>query len=183
MSSPPSNYGQTPSQTAGPFLHIGFAHLCRDEVIEPSGGAATVRVTGRVFDGDAAPVPDAALEIWQADAAGGYDRAGAHGFGRVYTDDAGRFSFTTVRPGAASSAGGAIRAPHLVVTLFTRGLLKQLVTRMYFPGETRNEADAVLTLAPRDRRHTLIARQRASNDDLEWDIVLQGDDETVFFSW
>ena len=61
MSSPPSNYGQTPSQTAGPFLHIGFAHLCRDEVIEPSGGAATVRVTGRVFDGDAAPVPGLAV--------------------------------------------------------------------------------------------------------------------------
>jgi protocatechuate 3,4-dioxygenase alpha subunit len=174
---------QTPSQTAGPFLHIGFAHLCRDEVIAPPDAASAVTVTGRVLDGDGAPVPDAALEIWQADTEGRYDATGARGFGRVYTDDAGRFRFITVRPGALPSVAGVVRAPHLVVTVFMRGLLKQVVTRMYFPDDARNDADAVLALVPPDRRHTLLARADVTTGVVEWDIVLQGENETVFFTW
>ena len=178
MSTPAPDHVATASQTAGPFLHIGFAHLCRDEIVSASDDATVVSITGRMIDGDGAPVPDAALEIWQPDADGTSDQRGARGFGRVYTNDDGRFRFTTVRPGASSGS-----APHLVVTLFMRGLLQQLVTRMYFPDDAANESDPVLALVPSDRRHTLIARHGASEGVVEWDIVLQGENETAFFTW
>src|SRR5262245_44908479 len=116
----------TPSQTAGPFFHIGFAHLCTDCVLEARAGDVPVTVRGRVVDGSGAPVPDAALEIRQS-----AEPSGTSGFARVHTDDDGAFMFTTIRPSVVAQA----QSPHLAVTVFARGLLRQLNTRMYFPNE------------------------------------------------
>jgi protocatechuate 3,4-dioxygenase alpha subunit len=130
------------------------------------------------------------VEIWQADAQGRYahpedTRAvpltpGFRGFGRVPTDGDGRFRFFTIKPGTVADPQGGLQAPHLVVSVFLRGLLKRLVTRVYFPDEPRNADDRVLRLVPAERRGTLVARQTAS-DELAWDIILQGVGETVFF--
>ena len=117
-------------------------------------------------------MPDAVLEIWQADARGRLGAPGYRGFGRVATDAAGRFRIATVRPGSVDG-----QAPHLVVSLFARGLLRRLLTRVYLPGEGLG-ADGVLARVPAERRATLVARGAGP---LLWDIVLQGDGETVFF--
>jgi protocatechuate 3,4-dioxygenase alpha subunit len=156
----------TPSQTVGPFFSFGLAE--RPEVF--AGG--DVRLEGRVFDGNGDPVPDALVELWQADRDGNYGD-GADGFGRCATDGDGRYAFTTVKPGAVSP-----HAPHVAVSLFARGLLKRLVTRIYFPDEPdANAADPALARA--DRPETLIATR--DGDALRFDIHLQGDQETVFF--
>jgi protocatechuate 3,4-dioxygenase, alpha subunit len=185
MTSPPelpAGLEPTPSQTAGPFFHIGFEHLCRATVIAPGDDGASVTVRGRVIDGDGAPVPDAAIEIWQANSNGAY-AAGSHGFGRVCTDDEGCFSFATVRPGVVVGSNGEPQAPHLVVVLLMRGLLKPLKTRMYFADDHRNATDPVLSCCvPRDRRDTLVARVESPGV-VSWTIVLQGLNETVFFEW
>jgi len=171
----------TPSQTAGPFFDVGFAHLCRASVLEPRDGDFGVKVHGRVIDGNGAPVPDAAIEIWQAGRDGRY-ASDDSGFARIHTDDAGIFAFTTIRPGGVSTASGETHAPHLSVTVFARGLLKHLTTRMYFPDDPANERDPVLALVPQTRRGTLIA-ERQDDGVFEWKVVLQGDEETVFFTW
>jgi protocatechuate 3,4-dioxygenase alpha subunit len=180
----------TASQTVGPFLHIGLEWLTRDQLAPLGVSGERVTVEGRVLDGDGQPVTDAFIEVWQANAQGKY----AHpedwqekpvdpefqGFGRVPTDNRGAFRFTTVKPGRVPNSGGGLQAPHLLIAVFMRGLLKQLVTRLYFPDEPSNAADPVLSLVPAERRPTLIARGRDSGV-LEWDVVLQGQDETVFF--
>jgi protocatechuate 3,4-dioxygenase alpha subunit len=172
----------TASQTVGPFFHIGLTHLRRDHVLQPVRNEAPVTVRGRVLDGSAAPIRDVAIELWQAGADGTYDRVGARGFGRIYPDDDGNFTFSTIRPGAVPGPAQATQAPHLVVTLFMRGLLKQLMTRMYFPDDHRNATDPILALVPPERRETLIAHPAdAASSVLHWDVVLQGDGETVFF--
>ena len=171
----------TPSQTVGPFFRIGLRHLRREQVIPPRDGDAEVKVRGRVIDGNGEPIHDVAIEIWQAGTDGVYDHVGARGFGRVFPDDAGEFTFTTVRPGPVPGPEDTTQAPHLVVVLFMRGLLKQLFTRMYFPDEPRNETDPVLMLVPAERRSTVIAREADGVGRLTWNIVLQGDGETVFF--
>jgi protocatechuate 3,4-dioxygenase, alpha subunit len=181
----------TPSQTVGPFFSIGFAWLeCADWTGTASGARITIR--GRVLDGDGKPVPDAVLEIWQADSEGRY----AHpsdasnppsdknffGFGRVPVNDQGGFRFTTIRPGQVPGPNGERQSPHLAVSLFMRGLLRRLITRVYFPGEPSNEVDAILALVPRQRRHTLIAKHDdVDKQTLVWDVHLQGENETVFF--
>jgi protocatechuate 3,4-dioxygenase alpha subunit len=170
----------TASQTAGPFVHIGLTWLCRDCLAPPGAPGDRVTVGGRVLDGDGQPVTDAFIEIWQADPHGRYADPVFHGFGRVPTDAHGGFRFTTVKPGRVPGPGGVLQAPHLLIAVFARGLLKQLVTRMYFPDEPGNAADAVLALVPADRRPTLVARARGAGV-LAWDIVLQGRDETAFF--
>ncbi|MEU6246969.1 protocatechuate 3,4-dioxygenase subunit alpha [Glycomyces sp. NPDC047010] len=162
----------TPGQTVGPFY--GFALPYEHGPVIVPGGA--LHVHGTVFDGAGEPVPDALIEVLQADPQG---RVGGL-FGRCSTAPAGRFSFTTVRPGATSDGC----APHLAVMVHARGLLLQLHTRMYFPDEPRNAHDPVLAKVPDDRRHTLIAV--ADQDGLRFDIRLQGDGETgegetVFF--
>jgi protocatechuate 3,4-dioxygenase alpha subunit len=143
-----------------------------------------------VFDGDGVPVNDAMIEIWQADAqgryAGGRDgptRANTafQGFGRSATDKDGVYGFETVKPGAVAGPGGAMQAPHIVVCIFSRGMLRQLYTRVYFADETSNASDPVLALVPEDRRDTLIARQVSGQPAYEFDIRLQGENETVFF--
>jgi protocatechuate 3,4-dioxygenase alpha subunit len=170
----------TASQTAGPFVHIGLTWLCRDCLAPPGADGERVTVEGRVLDGDGQPVTDAVIEIWQADPHGRYADPAFHGFGRVATDGHGGYRFTTVKPGRVPGPGGILQAPHLLIAVFARGLLKQVVTRMYFPDEPGNAADPVLALVPAYRRPTLVARARGPGV-LAWDIVLQGRDETVFF--
>jgi len=182
----------TPSQTVGPFLSIGFSALAVDALAAEKPGGERVRIHGRLLDGDGKGASDGVIEVWQANVHGRYaspedpqnkpiDRA-FRGFGRVLTNADGEFRFSTVKPGRVPGPGGTSQAPHLAVTVFMRGLLKQLLTRMYFPEEAANEADPVLKRVPADRRHTLIAR-RGADDALHWNIVLQGEDETVFFDF
>ncbi|MGB7437182.1 MAG: protocatechuate 3,4-dioxygenase subunit alpha [Candidatus Acidiferrum sp.] len=183
----------TPSQTVGPYFSIGFAWLERRDLTGPSGVERRITIRGRVIDGAGEPVPDSVLEIWQADADGRYahpedaaERMTANhffGFGRVPVNHDGKFEFITIKPGQVSGGDGKPQAPHLVVSVFMRGLLRRLVTRIYFPGEPSNESDAVLARVPPERRGTLIARRESSSDTeiLLWDVHLQGKDETVFF--
>ncbi|MEP6996994.1 MAG: protocatechuate 3,4-dioxygenase subunit alpha [Betaproteobacteria bacterium] len=182
----------TPSQTVGPYLRIGFTPLAVDKIAPPRAPGEHLTIEGRVFDGDGKPVSDAVLEIWQADSSGKYAdvagkpaRAGGfRGFGRILTDAGGVFRFTTIKPGAVPGPGGATQAPHLVVTLFMRGLLKHMITRLYFPDDPGNAGDAVLLLVPVERRTTLIARRSAqAKATLQWNVVLQGENETVFFDY
>lgn len=184
----------TPSQTVGPFFSIGLSWLERADLTEGTAGGTRISIQGRVFDGDGQPVPDAVLEIWQADANGRYahpedaeELVGAgkfFGFGRVLVNDQGEFMFTTVKPGCVAGPDGTPQAPHLEISVFMRGLLRRLITRIYFPGEAPNEADAVLARVPPKRRHTLIANARgADQGTLLWDVHLQGEKETVFFEY
>ena len=182
----------TSSQTIGPYLHIGMTWLVDENMAGEGVSGERVMLAGRMIDGDGTPVTDAMIEIWQANAHGKYahpedarDLAveqGFSGFGRVYTDDDGRFRVRTIKPGRVPGPDGTAQAPHLNVTIFMRGLLKHLITRVYFPGED-NDADAVLQRVPVARRATLVARRGGSAGALEWDVVLQGENETVFFDY
>jgi len=186
----------TTSQTVGPYLHIGLSGLnCADLTAgQPDLAVASVVIEGRIIDGQGNPVPDGMIEIWQADARGVYrhpddprygepatSTPGFTGFGRVPTEADGSFRFTTIKPGNVPAPDGTLQAPHLLVSLFMRGLLKHLSTRLYFPDEARaNEQDWVLRQTPAARRETLVAQ--ASDDGvLRWNVVLQGAGETVFF--
>ena len=166
------------SQTAGPYWHLidhpEWADLTRH------GDAAGERIvlTGRILDGEGAPVTDAMVEIWQADAEGSFEGA-FHGFGRCATDATGTWRFTTIRPGPVRGPGNAVQAPHVVLTIFARGLLRQLVTRLYFGGEPMNVADPVLDAAGSAGRETMIAEPEGG-DVWRLDIRLQGPGETVF---
>jgi len=182
----------TTSQTVGPFFRIGLDRLnCAD-----IGGVRGERIVveGRVLDGDGVPVPDAVVEIWQANSFGKYDhphdhqdkptQEGFRGYGRVSTSDDGRFCFRTIKPGPVQGPKGTTQAPHLVVSIFMRGLLKRLVTRMYFPGDAEQSHDPVLVLVTPGRRPTLIATEDPkTKGSLRWDIILQGPQETVFFDF
>jgi len=157
------------------------AHDCPGQHIE---------LRGRVLDADSKPVNDALVEIWQADCRGVYAHPedpqlapmapSFRGFGRVPTDEAGRFAFHTVKPGPVADQSGGKQAPHILVSIFMRGLLKHVVSRIYFPDEPLNARDAVLALVPAERQATLVARQVADGM-FEWDVHLQGPNETVFF--
>jgi protocatechuate 3,4-dioxygenase alpha subunit len=180
----------TPSQTVGPFLHIALPWPDGPDVV-PEGTPGELTLTGRVLDGAGNPVTDALIETWQADPDGRFvhpddPRGGApavpgfRGFGRCPTDAEGSYTIRTVRPGELPAPGGAVEAPHLDVSVFARGLLDRVVTRVYFPDEPTNDADPVLTSVPADRRSTLIARAEPAGG-FRFDIVLQGAEETVFF--
>lgn len=181
----------TASQTVGPYFSIGLTKLNNDNLAGPEVTGQRVTIQGRVLDGDGKPVNDAMIEIWQANAHGKYAHPedtqdkplepGFKGFGRVPTDDNGAFRFTTIKPGRVPGPGGATQAPHLVVGVFMRGLLKRLVTRIYFPDEPGNADDPILKLVPAERRQTVIARKSATAGVLEWNIIVQGKEETVFF--
>jgi protocatechuate 3,4-dioxygenase alpha subunit len=152
-----------------------------------------VRVRGRVLDGQGEPVSDAMVEVWQADGEGRYRhpltgwfeqvRGSFVGFGRVATDDDGRWEIDTVVPGPVPGPDGSTQAPHVNVQVFARGLLDLLCTRIYFAGEAANDADPVLSSVPADRRDLLVAQPDDSSDAAAWrfDIVLRGEAETPFF--
>ena len=166
----------TPSQTVGPFFHDC---LLRDDTrcdtIAGRDGDTQIRVEGLVLDGDAAAVPDAVLEMWHT-----------AGFARVGTDDDGRFSLTTVRPARVPYDGSTMQAPHLSVAVFARGLMNHLFTRIYFEDEPSTAGDAILRHVPESRRATLVARAEPGDGltrRYRFDIVLQGEDETVFFDF
>ena len=184
----------TPSQTVGPFFHVGMDRAEWNDLTVGNPAGEKIAIEGRVLDGDAAPVPDAVIEIWQANAAGRYnhpdDRQAEkpldpnfRGFGRVATDAEGRFRIVTVKPGPVPGNGNALQAPHINVALFARGLLIHLFTRIYFAGEPGNASDPLLSaIEDSAARQTLIARRTepASPALYRFDIVLQGDNETVF---
>jgi protocatechuate 3,4-dioxygenase, alpha subunit len=183
----------TPSQTVGPYFQIGTDEgFIGPELVAPDHPGAT-ELFGVVRDGDGAPVTDAMIEIWQANAAGRYAHPedtredvpledGFDGFGRATTDGDGRYSLVTVKPGPVPGPGGVMQAPHIDVSVFARGLLKRLVTRVYFPDEAAaNEADPVLSSVPDpEARASLVAV--AEDGGLRFDINLQGDRETTFFA-
>ena len=182
--------GITPSQTIGPFFAYaltprayGGPELATEQVATDGIAGERIRVEGTVYDGDGLPVGDAMIEIWQADPQGRFHasgNAGFTGFGRAETTAEGRYFFETVRPGGLPGPGGARQAPHLTVSVFARGVLVRLATRIYFSDEAANDGDPVLALVPAGRRDTLIA-QRGGDGVFRFDIRLQGEGETVFF--
>jgi protocatechuate 3,4-dioxygenase alpha subunit len=173
----------TPSQTVGPYFLIGLGMLFEDDLAREGVAGERITISGRIFDADGQPIPDAFIEIWQADANGTYpsadSRAPFRGWGRVATDENGRFEFKTIKPGAV---GAGSDAPHINVALFMRGLLRHLYTRIYFAGENANDRDSVLNVVPSARRDTLVAR-KGDTGNYAWDIFMQGPHETVFLDW
>ena len=200
--------GITPSQTVGPFFAYGLAPKGRcqwdpngsyswketvgDNLVTPDASGEKIHIEGRVTDGDGQPINDAMIEIWQADAQGRYahprdNRALPNtqfkGFGRSATDKDGRYGFATVKPGPVPGPNGKAQAPHVVMCIFSRGMLRQIYTRLYFSDEKANEADPILSLVPAARRGTLVAHKEARGGQTiyRFDIRVQGKDETVFF--
>jgi protocatechuate 3,4-dioxygenase alpha subunit len=192
--------GITPSQTVGPFFKYGLTpnrqYAWNDaftaNLVTPDASGDRIRVEGTVYDGDGAPVPDCMLEVWQADAQGRFSdlqdtralpNTAFRGFGRCGTDGEGRYAFDTIKPGPVPDPDGKPQAPHLLLAVFARGMLRHLYTRIYFDGEAANGSDAVLALVPADRRATLIARRQPGNGGAvyKFDLRLQGGEETVFF--
>ena len=181
---------QTPSQTVGPFFKPALIHSGQESLVTASTRGERVAIEGCVLDGDAAAVSDAMIELWQANADGCYDHPedlqervrdrDFHGFGRAATDERGRFRFHTIKPGPVAGPETALQAPHINVSIFARGLLKRLVTRIYFPDDPLNAGDAVLNAIAPARRSTLIAQIERPGV-LRFDIVLRGEHETVFF--
>jgi len=182
----------TTSHTVGPFFTIGLTRLFQSEIAGPGVAGERIAIEGRVLDGDGSPVPDALVEIWQANSHGKYAHPedkqekpvepGFRGYGRQPTDDAGKFRFTTIKPGAVPGPDGKPQAPHIAVSVFSRGLQRRLVTRIYFPDEPANASDFALSRVDPARRATLFAQKVAGQSGvLEWNVILQGAGETVFF--
>jgi len=177
----------TPSQTVGPFFSHALTWLDGPDVV-PAGHPDAIWLRGRVFDGAGEPVPDALIESWQASADGRFDHPddprgavpGFRGFGRSPTDDEGRWAIRTVRPGRVPGADSRPQAPHIDLSIFARGLLDRVVTRVYLPDDKSNVDDPVLAALPEPERSTLVAR--LTDDGYAFDIRLQGERETVFFS-
>jgi protocatechuate 3,4-dioxygenase alpha subunit len=198
----------TPSQTVGPFFAYGLTPKGRnkwdpngtyswketagDNLITPDATGQKIRIEGCISDGDGVPISDAMLEIWQADSQGRYLHARGEaprpnatftGFGRSATDKQGIFGFDTIKPGAVPGPNGKPQAPHIVFCIFSRGMLRQIYTRMYFSDEPANAADSILNIVPADRRGTLVAHKQPGDGApvYRFDIRVQGDKETVFF--
>ena len=193
-----STYLLTASQTVGPFFAPALLRedARRNVLVRPETVGERIRIEGRVLDGDGAPIPDALIEIWQANAHGRYNHPADQGpapldpsflgFGRSGTAEDGSYWFETVRPGRIPFDGERLQAPHVCVTVFARGLLNHAVTRLYFEDEAANAGDPVLQCVPVERRATLLASRVAGRDGAQvvyrFDIVLQGAGETAFFN-
>jgi len=185
----------TGSQTVGPFFHGGLMWLnVPDLAAAPEIEGERIEIGGTIKDGDGAPVPDAVLEIWQANSQGRYNHpadlqnkkldAGFTGFGRIATDKNGGFRFRTIRPGATPGQDAKPQAPHINITLFMRGQLTHLYTRLYFADDPAIATDAALMQVDAARRPTLLARRLGSQPArYEWNICMQGEGETVFFQF
>lgn len=177
----------TPAQTVGPFFGFALPYDSGSELVAQAR-PGSLRLHGTVYDGAGAPIPDAMLEIWQADEEGAIPRATGSlvrddytftGFGRTAVDGDGHYTFTTVNPGPTSPG----RAPYILIAVFARGLLDRLFTRAYLPEDLQAlDADPVLCALDEDRRRTLIA-QREDDGGLRLDIRLQGENETVFLAY
>jgi protocatechuate 3,4-dioxygenase alpha subunit len=185
----------TPSQTVGPYFSIGLPWPRGETLVTAETLGERITVRGRVLDGDGAAINDALLEIWQANAAGRYAHEADRrddlpldpaflGFGRCATDDEGRYVFHTIRPGRVPGPNGTLQAPHLAVSVLARGLLKRLATRIYFDDAPGNGEDPILALVEAPRRERLIARREPGEQAAyAFDVVLQGEDESVFFAF
>lgn len=198
----------TPSQTVGPYFAYGLTPKGRaqwdpngsyawketvgDNLVTPDATGERIHIEGAVIDGDGQPIPDAMIEIWQADSQGRYaspydSRALPNtqfkGFGRSATNKDGVFGFDTIKPGAVPGPAGKQQAPHIVVAVYSRGMLRQIYTRLYFSDEKANESDPILALVPADRRGTLVAHKQSKGGQTvyRFDIRVQGENETVFF--
>ena len=181
----------TPSQTVGPYFAIGLPWDVGPDVV-PADTPGAIRIRGPVYDGEGTPVPDFLLETWQADPEGRFadmheyggrsQVEGFRGFARYGLEDGnGTFEIITIKPGPVQGLGAATQAPHIAVSLFARGMLNRVVTRIYFADEAAaNAADPVLASVPADRRATLLAQPTA--DGYAIDLRIQGEGETVFFS-
>ena len=186
----------TSSQTVGPFFAPALLRedARRNVLIQPETIGERIRIEGRVLDGDGVAVPDAMVEIWQANAHGRYNHSSDPGpapldpsflgFGRSGTSEDGIYWFETVKPGPVPFDGERLQAPHICVTVFSRGLLNHVMTRLYFEDEPANSSDPVLQFVPFERRVTLLARREPAGAVViyRFDIVLQGANETVFFN-
>ena len=182
--------GLTPFQTIGPFFHHALLFKGGEVLVEEGTSGQQIVIEGTVRDGAGAPVGEALIEIWQANAAGRYNHPADvgdrpldttfDGFGRTPTDESGRFSFVTIKPGSVPDLSGQPQAPHVLVSIVARGILTRLTTRIYFDDEPANETDPILGLVPVERRPTLVAHRDADGR-YRFDIRLQGDNETVFF--
>lgn len=180
----------TPSQTVGPFFAYALPYDAGPNVVAADMPGVSW-LHGRVLDGGGEPVPDALVEVWQADPAGGGPRESGiyapsrefRGFGRCGTDDDGEYRFHVVKPAAVPTADGRMQAPHLAMAVFARGLLRQLFTRVYFPDEAEaNAGDPLLASLDQERRATMVATPDGAAG-LVFDIHLQdkqGTKETVF---
>jgi len=189
----------TPSQTVGPYFKYGLTpgsdYAWNDafgsDLVTADVSGERIRIIGQVFDGDGKVIPDAMMEIWQADAQGRFadpqdtratPNAAFKGFGRCGADAKGGFEFRTIKPGPVPGPGGKQQAPHILMAVFARGMTQQVITRIYFEDEAANAADPILTLVPADRRATLVAnREQGDVMTYRFDVHLQGDRETVFF--
>jgi len=184
-------YVQTPSQTLGPFFHDALPYAAGPNLVSEGTEGERITVEGRITDGDGLAVTDALVEIWQADAQGRYNHPEDEqdkprdemfgGFGRAPTGEDGSFRFQTIKPGAVPGLHDAMQAPHINICILARGVMKRMATRLYFAGEDSNRDDPVLNLVPEGRRRTLMAERAAGEPVYRMDIVLQGENETVFF--
>ncbi|HZO25382.1 MAG TPA: protocatechuate 3,4-dioxygenase subunit alpha [Chloroflexota bacterium] len=193
MSAQPA-LGVTPSQTVGPFFAPALLRDVKNVLTTDSTEGERIRIEGKVFDGIGNVVPDALIEIWQANSHGKFNHPRDRrdlpldpefgGYGRSGTDDDGVYWFETIKPGAVPFEGDQLQAPHISVIVHARGMLNHAQTRLYFEDEAANGADPVLALVPADRRSTLIARREQADGGVTYrlDIVLQGRGETVFFN-
>jgi protocatechuate 3,4-dioxygenase alpha subunit len=192
----------TTSQTVGPYFQIGLAKFYVDDLTAPGVPGERIEIEGRVLDGDGEPIPDAVIEIWQADAEGRYpqepeqegkgdkpnsdrepsEKSAFRGYGRVPSGTDGTFRFKTIKPGRVPAPDGTLQAPHINISVFMRGLLRRLVTRIYFPDDAVNAGDFALKRVEPARRETLVAKPSVKQAGLlEWNVVMQGPNETVFF--
>lgn len=188
--------GQTPSQTVGPYYTLRLFREGENILVAP-GRAGRIVIQGRVLDGDRKPIEDALLEIWQANSVGKYRHPddtrelaldyGFTGFGRAITDfKTGEYTFATLKPGPVPDVEGAFQAPHISLIVQGRGMLNPVFTRIYFSDEEEaNRDDLILRAVPADRRGTLIAELVDDGEPrvYRFDLLFQGDDETVFFDF